>query len=73
MFDPFKLSSTPQYEEYKWKEIKNGRLAMLANLGFWAQYAATGKGPIQNLGDHLANPAGATFATNSVSLPFASW
>ncbi len=30
-------------EENKLKEIKNGRLAMLAFLGFVAQHAATGK------------------------------
>ncbi len=34
-------------EENKLKEIKNGRLAMLAFLGFVAQHAATGKvGPV---------------------------
>jgi hypothetical protein len=44
--------------------------AMVANLGFWAQYAATGKGPIQNLSDHLADPYHTTFTTNGVSVPF---
>lgn len=52
------------YKKYKQNEIVNGRLAMVANLGFWAQYAATGKGPIQNLADHLADPYHTTFTTN---------
>jgi Chlorophyll A-B binding protein len=51
------------------QEIKNGRLAMLAFLGFVSQYAATGKGPLQNLTDHLANPWANNFTTNGVSVP----
>lgn len=47
-----------------------GRLAMVAVLGFFAQYFATGKGPIENLSAHLASPFTTTFATNGVSLPF---
>lgn len=39
-------------------------------LGYWSQYFATGKGPVQNLTDHLADPYHVTFATNGVSLPF---
>jgi hypothetical protein len=38
--------------------VRNGRLAMLANLGFWSQALVTGKSPIQNLQDHISDPLG---------------
>lgn len=56
-FDPAGLSKS-NLDEKKTKEIKNGRLAMLAFVGFVAQHAATGATPLQALGAHLADPFG---------------
>merc|ERR1711966_347772 len=70
-FDPFGYSKDPKMlEEMKLKEIKNGRLAMMAMLGFYGQAAATGTGPIDNWLAHLADPFHTTVASNPVAVPF---
>jgi len=71
-FDPLGFSKdAAKLEELKLKEIKNGRLAMVAIFGFFMQASVTKAGPVANWVAHISDPWNVNVATsNDVSIPF---
>ncbi|WIA12975.1 hypothetical protein OEZ85_006587 [Tetradesmus obliquus] len=63
IFDPLGFSKG-NLKELQTKEIKNGRIAMIAFMSFVVQAQATGKGPLANLADHLSNPGANNWVSN---------
>ena len=55
IFDPLGFAKG-DIKELQTKEIKNGRLAMVAFMGFVFQAQTLYKAPLAALGDHLADP-----------------
>eukprot|EP00242_Pyramimonas_sp_CCMP2087_P004387 CAMPEP_0198202554 /NCGR_PEP_ID=MMETSP1445-20131203/5730_1 /TAXON_ID=36898 /ORGANISM="Pyramimonas sp., Strain CCMP2087" /LENGTH=270 /DNA_ID=CAMNT_0043873537 /DNA_START=39 /DNA_END=851 /DNA_ORIENTATION=- len=63
IFDPFGFAKGDM-KVMQTKEIKNGRLAMVAFVGFTIQAQALGEGPVASWKEHLANPFGSNILTN---------
>jgi len=64
-WDPLGLDS----DAMKLKEIKNGRLAMIAFVGIVVQSIIYREGPIAALKDHIVDPFGNNMGTNIMHLP----
>eukprot|EP00355_Strombidium_rassoulzadegani_P007079 CAMPEP_0168624340 /NCGR_PEP_ID=MMETSP0449_2-20121227/9344_1 /TAXON_ID=1082188 /ORGANISM="Strombidium rassoulzadegani, Strain ras09" /LENGTH=263 /DNA_ID=CAMNT_0008665857 /DNA_START=7 /DNA_END=798 /DNA_ORIENTATION=- len=63
IFDPMGMSKG-DLKKMQTKEIKNGRVAMVAFMGFILQAQATGKGPLACLFDHMSSPFSNNITTN---------
>jgi len=64
-FDPLNANS----DEMAVKEVKNGRLAMIAFVGFISQAVVVHKGPVACWLDHISDPFGNNILTNVLNIP----
>lgn len=64
-FDPAGMNSP----DMQLKEVKNGRLAMVAFVGFAVAALVTRQGPIEALSSHLANPVSNNIFGSIANLP----
>ncbi|EFJ42774.1 hypothetical protein VOLCADRAFT_66679, partial [Volvox carteri f. nagariensis] len=68
-FDPLNYAADADgFVDQAVREIKNGRLAMVAMLGLFVQAAVTKKGPVQNVMEFVSDPAGENIFTNVARL-----
>merc|ERR1712192_57601 len=60
----FNMCNLTADDQMKSKEIQNGRVAMVAMAGIFAQSAVTNEGPWQNVLDHINSSGAENIATN---------
>ncbi|KAK3281794.1 hypothetical protein CYMTET_3810 [Cymbomonas tetramitiformis] len=72
IFDPFGWASKDM-SSLQLKEIKNGRLAMIAMMGIYTQHAVVGGTPVENWAAHVASPWDTTILTNMSDLFVWDW
>lgn len=64
LFDPLNYTSSSQVDSLKLKEVKNGRLAMIAFVGFAVQALVCKQGPIECAVSHVLDPFNNNILTN---------
>ena len=64
-FDPLVLADDPDtFAELEVKEIKNSCLVLFSVFRYYVQATATGEGPLESWGPHIADP----FAVNGMAI-----